>query len=276
MALVNASVMNKRANPPTNPATAASPPSSRASGKRSTNASASSIPAAKAAAEERPLAPNSPPSRARRLRRRKAHCGQRSHQDRVHGSHLPPTVAPINPTLSPSTCSRSTSRKPPGCAHGDLYDSREIHARQSCLIGRLGSTVKFCQIFVNSLELVAFGNHKRLALLARFRSILSGREWAYLSGLLVLSWSYNLVLKGIRIDSQEELSGGFAASTLGCARSPAFQPGVRVLWVEAIRPNAAKSSPLACGSSLPCGHGYSSSRRRPRPLGYFQGDPARR
>src|SRR5829696_6274092 len=66
-ALLNDSVKNRRANPPTNPATAVSPPSSRPSGKRSTNASASSIPAAKAAERDRPMAPNSPPSRARRL-----------------------------------------------------------------------------------------------------------------------------------------------------------------------------------------------------------------
>src|SRR5215212_7106315 len=66
-ALVNDSVRNNRANPPTNPATAVSPASSRLSGKRSTNASASSIPAEKAAENDRPLAPSSPPSRARRL-----------------------------------------------------------------------------------------------------------------------------------------------------------------------------------------------------------------
>src|SRR5215203_2132522 len=66
-ALVNDSVRNSRANPPTNPATAVSPASSRPSGKRSTKASASSIPAAKAAESDLPLAPNSPPSKARRL-----------------------------------------------------------------------------------------------------------------------------------------------------------------------------------------------------------------
>src|SRR5215203_762303 len=66
-ALVNASVRNRSANPPTNPATAVSPPSSRPSGKRSTNASASSIPAANAAERDRPLDPRSPPSKARRL-----------------------------------------------------------------------------------------------------------------------------------------------------------------------------------------------------------------
>jgi hypothetical protein len=78
-------------------------------------------------------------------------------------------------------------------------------------LGNCGSAVKFCEIFVNSLELVASGYHKRLALFAPFRSILSGRDWVYLSGLLVPLVVYNLVLKGIRIDSQEELQGGFAA-----------------------------------------------------------------
>src|SRR5215210_2572604 len=59
--------MKRRANPPTKPATAVSPPSSSPSGNRSTNASARSIPAAKAAAYDLPLVPNSPPSRASRL-----------------------------------------------------------------------------------------------------------------------------------------------------------------------------------------------------------------
>ena len=90
--------------------------------------------------------------------------------------------------------------------------------------------VTFCEIFVNSLELVAFGNHKRLTLIARFRSILSGRDWVYLSGLLVPLVVYNLVLKGIRIDSQEELPGGFAAFAL--IRSDLlFNLGYVFLWV---------------------------------------------
>jgi lipoteichoic acid synthase len=90
--------------------------------------------------------------------------------------------------------------------------------------------VTFCEIFVNSLELVASGNHKRLTLIARFRSILSGRDWVYLSGLLVPFVVYNLVLKGIRIDSQEELPGGFAAFAL--IRSDLlFNLGYVFLWV---------------------------------------------
>jgi lipoteichoic acid synthase len=77
---------------------------------------------------------------------------------------------------------------------------------------------------------VASGDHKRLALLARFRSILSGRDWVYLSSLLVPLVVYNLVLKGIRIDSQEELPGGLAAFAL--IRSDLlFNLGYVFLWV---------------------------------------------
>ena len=97
-------------------------------------------------------------------------------------------------------------------------------------LGDCGSADKFCEIFVNSLELVASGNHKRLALSARFRSILSGRDWIYLSSLLVPVVVYDLVLKGIRIRSQEGLPGGFAA--FGLIRSDLFfNLGYVFLWV---------------------------------------------
>jgi lipoteichoic acid synthase len=77
---------------------------------------------------------------------------------------------------------------------------------------------------------VASGDHKRLALLARFRSILSGRDWVYLSSLLVPLVVYNLVLKGIRIHSQEGLPGGFAA--FAYIRSDLlFNLGYAFLWV---------------------------------------------
>ncbi len=90
--------------------------------------------------------------------------------------------------------------------------------------------VKFCEIFVNSLELVASGYHKRLALFARFRSILSGRDWVYLSSLLVPLVVYNLVLKGIRIRSQEVLPGEVTAFAL--IRSDVlFNLGYVFLWV---------------------------------------------
>ena len=74
--------------------------------------------------------------------------------------------------------------------------------------------IKVCKILVNSIGLVASGDNKRLSLLARFRSILSGRDWVYLSSLLLPLVIYDLVLKGIRIHSQEGLPGGVAAFAL--------------------------------------------------------------
>ena len=77
---------------------------------------------------------------------------------------------------------------------------------------------------------MAAQDHKRLALLARFRSILSGRDWVYLSSLLVPLVVYNLVLKGIRIQSQEGLPGGLAGFAL--MRSDLlFNLGYVFLWV---------------------------------------------
>src|SRR5215207_10586883 len=90
--------------------------------------------------------------------------------------------------------------------------------------------VKFREIFVNSLALVASVNHKQMALSARFRSILSGRDWMYLSSLLVPLVIYNLMLKGIRIHSQEDVAGGFAV--FGLIRSDLmFNLGYIFLWV---------------------------------------------
>src|SRR3954468_21439631 len=84
------------------------------------------------------------------------------------------------------------------------------------------------KIFVNSLGLMASGNHKRLAPSAR--SILSGRERVYLASMLVPLVIYNLVLKGIRIRSQDEGSGVFAA--LDLIRSDLlFNLGFVFLWV---------------------------------------------
>ena len=77
---------------------------------------------------------------------------------------------------------------------------------------------------------MATGDHKRLALLARFRSILSGRDWVYLSSLLVPLVVYDLVLKGIRIGSQQELPGGIAAFSF--MRSDVlFNLGYVFFWV---------------------------------------------
>ena len=62
------------------------------------------------------------------------------------------------------------------------------------------------------------------------RSILSGREWVYLASLLVPLVIYNLVLKGIRIRSQDDVFGVFAA--LDLIRSDLlFNLGFVFLWV---------------------------------------------
>ena len=73
---------------------------------------------------------------------------------------------------------------------------------------------------------MASENHKRLTT----PSILSGREWAYLGSLLVPMVLYNLVLKVIRIRSQDDVSGMFAA--LDLVRSDVlFNLGFVFLWV---------------------------------------------
>ena len=75
---------------------------------------------------------------------------------------------------------------------------------------------------------MAFEDHKQLAPTAR--SILAGRDWVYLASLLVPLVIYNLVLKGIRIRSQDEVSGVFAA--LDLIRSDLmFNLGFVFLWV---------------------------------------------
>ena len=75
---------------------------------------------------------------------------------------------------------------------------------------------------------MASENHKRLA--STGRSILSGREWAYLGSLLVPLVIYNLALKGIRIRSQDDVLGVFA--TLDLIRSDLlFNLGFVFLWV---------------------------------------------
>jgi lipoteichoic acid synthase len=92
------------------------------------------------------------------------------------------------------------------------------------------AAVTYREIFVNSLALVASGHHKQQALLDRFRSILSGRDWIYLSSLLVPLVIYNLVLKAIRIHSQDEVGGVFGV--LDMIRSDLlFNLGYVFLWV---------------------------------------------
>jgi arylsulfatase A-like enzyme len=73
---------------------------------------------------------------------------------------------------------------------------------------------------------MASENHKRLTT----TSILSGREWAYLASLLVPLVLYDLVLKVIRIRSQDDVSGVFAV--LDLIRSDVlFNLGFAFLWV---------------------------------------------
>jgi arylsulfatase A-like enzyme len=75
---------------------------------------------------------------------------------------------------------------------------------------------------------MASQDHKRLA--PSVRSILSGREWVYLGSLLVPLVVYNLVLKGIRIGSQDDLFGVFGV--LDLMRSDVlFNLGFVFLWV---------------------------------------------
>jgi arylsulfatase A-like enzyme len=75
---------------------------------------------------------------------------------------------------------------------------------------------------------MASQTHKRLAPSAL--SILSGREWLYLGSLLVPMVIYNLVLKGIRIRSQDDVFGVFGV--LDLMRSDAlFSLGFAFLWV---------------------------------------------
>jgi lipoteichoic acid synthase len=77
---------------------------------------------------------------------------------------------------------------------------------------------------------VASKTNKRLTLVARFRPILSSRDWVYLSSLLVPLVVYNLVLKVIRIQSQEGIPGGVAAFAF--IRSDLlFNLGYIFLWV---------------------------------------------
>ena len=75
---------------------------------------------------------------------------------------------------------------------------------------------------------MASGFDKRPAPSAR--SILSSREWVYLGSLLVPLVIYDLVLKGIRVHSQDDVSGVFAAFDL--IRSDLlFNLGYAFLWV---------------------------------------------
>ena len=116
-----------------------------------------------------------------------------------------------------------------------------------------GSAVTFCEIFVNSLELVASGNHKRLALIG---PLPLHSERSRLGLPFRFAGSAGGLQSGVEGDP-DRLSG---RASWGVRRlrldafGPALQPGVRVPLGRAIRPDAAESSPLACGRPLPCGH----------------------
>jgi lipoteichoic acid synthase len=74
------------------------------------------------------------------------------------------------------------------------------------------------------------GKDRLLAFWIRLRSILSGRDWIYLSSLLGPLMVYNLTLKAIRIHSQQEMSEGLSA--IGLMRSDLlFNLGYALLWI---------------------------------------------
>ena len=62
-------------------------------------------------------------------------------------------------------------------------------------------------MLVKSLAFMVSSKDRLLASLVRLRSILSGRDWIYLSSLLIPLVVYNLLLKVVRIHSQQELPG---------------------------------------------------------------------
>ena len=74
------------------------------------------------------------------------------------------------------------------------------------------------------------GKDRLLAFWIRPRSILSGRDWIYLSSLLGPLMVYNLTLKAIRIHSQQEMPEGLSA--IGLMRSDLlFNLGYALLWI---------------------------------------------
>jgi lipoteichoic acid synthase len=69
-----------------------------------------------------------------------------------------------------------------------------------------------------------------LGLWVYLRSMLSGRDWVYLSSLLIPLGVYNITLKAVRIHSQREIPGDLA--TLGLIRSDLlFNLGYALLWI---------------------------------------------
>src|SRR5215212_7958393 len=92
------------------------------------------------------------------------------------------------------------------------------------------ASVELRKIFVNSSVSMILTKDKLRAPLARIRSISGGRDWHYLLALLVPLVIYNLVLKAIRIHTQEEHAG--LLEVLGLIRSDLlFNLGYTLLWI---------------------------------------------
>ena len=87
-----------------------------------------------------------------------------------------------------------------------------------------------CKILVKFLASMALVKDSLRVSLAYIRSLLSGRDWIYLLALLVPLVVYDLVLKGIRIHSQEEHAG--LVTVLELIRSDVlFNLGYALLWI---------------------------------------------
>src|SRR5215216_617792 len=87
-----------------------------------------------------------------------------------------------------------------------------------------------CKIFVKFLASMALARDSLRVSLAYVRSLLSGRDWIYLLALLVPLVVYDLVLKAIRIHSQEEHVG--FGTVIELIRSDVlFNLGYALLWI---------------------------------------------
>src|SRR5215217_1473672 len=86
------------------------------------------------------------------------------------------------------------------------------------------------KILVKSSAFMAPVKDRLRALLVRIRPFLGGRDWIYLLALLVPLIVYDLVLKGIRIHSEEEHAG--LARVFELIRSDLlFNLGYALLWI---------------------------------------------
>src|SRR5215216_1186478 len=87
-----------------------------------------------------------------------------------------------------------------------------------------------CKILVKSLASMALARDSLRVSLGYVRHLLSGRDWIYLLALLVPLIVYDLVLKGIRIHSEEEHAG--LARVFELIRSDLlFNLGYALLWI---------------------------------------------